>query len=380
MEFYVSLAVGLIVAAALVLVGVSSRRRRNQARMVAAADRVNRPPQAAGPTPQRGQSVPPVAPARPGEAEAVLERLGAGLERLYSEPGEAGETGRLFTTHGPALPPQVAKAAQRVGSDATAATLIARLSDPQINLTAVAGMIAANPLLSGNVLKIANSPFFGLRAAIADVGQAIGIIGLGNVRSLLFAELLENAAAQSGLDKTARTALWGHMAKTAVLARRIAPAIAGLDPGVAYTAGLLHDIGLLVLPALPAGQAPVDVWNPAGETAAYGTQHGAAGAAVCSGFALPAHLIQAVGLHHAPAFAEMEDLPAETTGICLALAVGLADALTQVLDGRDPATILPLRHSYRFLINEPVLAAVLADPALLGEVSRTMALLAATRG
>lgn len=348
---------------------------------MAAADRVNRPAQAAGPTSRGSQSVSPSAPPpRPGEAEAVLERLGAGLERLYSEPDAAGETGRLFTTHGPALPPQVAKAAQGVGGDATAGTLIARLSDPQINLTVVAGMIAANPLLSGNVLKIANSPFFGLRAAIADVGQAIGIIGLGNVRTLLFTELLENAAAQSGLDKTARTALWGHMAKTAVLARRIAPAIAGLDPGVAYTAGLLHDIGLLALPALPVGQAPVDVWNPAGETAAYGTHHGTAGAAVCTGFALPAHLVQAVGLHHAPAFAEMEDLEAETTGIRLALAVGLADALTQVLDGRDPATILPLRHSYRFLVNEPILAEVLADPALLGEVSRTMALLAATRG
>ena len=76
----------------------------------------------------------------------------------------------------------------------------------------------------------------------------------------------------------------------------------------------------------------------------------------------------------------MEDLEADTAGIRLALAVGLADALTLVLDGRNPATLLPLRHSYRFLINEPVLAEVLADPALLGEVSRTMALLAATRG
>ena len=66
--------------------------------------------------------------------------------------------------------------------------------------------------------------------------------------------------------------------------------------------------------------------------------------------------------------------------IRLALAVGMADALTLVLDGRNPETILPLRHSYRFLVNEPVLADVLADPALLGEVSRTMALLAATRG
>jgi hypothetical protein len=377
MDLSVYLAAGLALAVGLWAVVRGRRQRATRARMQAVVDRVDRPAQAASPTIQASRSLSDVAPPRPGEAEAVLERLGACLERLYSEPGETGEAGRLFAATGQPLPPEVARAARRVGGDATAGTLIARLSDPRINLAVVAGMIAANPLLTGNVLKIANSPLFGLRAALADVGQAIGLIGLGNVRSLLFAELLENAASQGGLDKAGRTALWGHMAKTAVLARRIAPAIAGLDAGAAYTAGLLHDIGMLVS---PAGNSPVDVWNPAGETAAYGVDHGAAGAAVCDGFALPTHLVQAVRLHHAPAFVEMEDLEAETPDIRLALAVGLADALTLVLDGRNPATIPPLRHSYRFLINEPVLADVLADPALLGEVSRTMALLAASRG
>jgi len=382
MDLSLYLAAGLILAVGLLALLAARRRRRAawQQRVAAFANRAPGSTAAPGPATASVRDAATVAPPRPGEAEAVLERLGAALERLYDEPGDVGDSGRLFAAKGAPLPPQVAAAAKRVGGDAAAGTLIARLSDPQINLSVVAGMIAANPLLTGNVLKIANSPFFGLRAAIADVGQAIGVIGLGNVRTLLFAELLENAATQSGLDKAARTALWGHMAKTAVLARRIAPAIAGLDAGVAYTAGLLHDIGLLALPARPVGQAPVDVWNPAGETADYGVHHGAAGAAVCAGFALPTNLVQAVGLHHAPAFAEMEDLAAETPDIRLALAVGMADALTQVLDGRNPASILPLRHSYRFLVNEPVLAEVLADPALLGEVSRTMALLAATRG
>lgn len=159
----------------------------------------------------------------------------------------------------------------------------------------MADSIAAKPLLTGHVLKIANSPLFGLRVAIADVGQVIGVIGL-----------------------CATLLLW-----------------------LAYTAGLLHDIGMLVLP-VGQGSAP-DVRDPAAEASAYGVHHGAAGAAVCAAFALPATLTAAVRLHHAPAVVEMEDVPAEASDIHLALAVGLA------------------------------------DPALPGELSRTMALLAASR-
>lgn len=376
MDVYGIVAAALVVVVGLAAVGRGRRQRRERARMQAAADRVHRPAEADFRAMSSSGPATVVAPPRSAEAEAVLERLGAALERLYAEPGDVGAAGRLFAGKDHPLPPAVAAAARRVGGDAAAGSLIARLSDPQTSLTVVAGVIAANPLLAGNVLKVANSPLFGLRSAIADVGQAIGTIGLGNVRALVFADLLENAAQGSGLDKAARLSLWSHMAKVAVISRRIAPAFAGLDAGVAYTAGLLHDIGLL---ALPTGETAIDVWNPAAEIAAYGVHHGAAGAAVCAGFALPEHLVRAVGLHHAPAFAELEDLPTEASDMRLALAVGLADALTLVLDGRDPAAIVPLRHSCRALINEPVLADVLADPALLDELSRTMAMVAASR-
>lgn len=311
-------------------------------------------------------------PPRPGEAEAVLERLGACLARLYGEPGlAAGQACQLFAAAGRELPLPVAEAVQRVSGEATAGSLLARLSSPNTSLAAVADLVAANAVLAGNVLKIANSPLFGLRAAIVDVERAIGVVGLGNVRALVFAELLEQAEVPGGPTRPARSAMWVHMAKTAVLARRIAPAFAGLDAGVAYTAGLLHDVGKLTL---PGGRKSVAPWHPPAEAAAYGVHHGTAGHAVCDGFDLPATLAQAVRLHHAPSWVEMEDLDAEVADIRLAVAVGMADALALSLDGCDPDCLLPLCHSYRFLIREPVLADVLADPALLGELSRTTAL------
>ena len=315
--------------------------------------------------------------ARPGEAEAVLVRLGAGLARLYDEPVTvAGQECHLFAAHGRTLPPPVAAAVRQVSGDATSGSLLTRLSSPHTSLAAVADLVAANPVLAGNVLKIANSPLYGLRAGIATVEQALAVVGLGNVRALVFAELLDRAEVPGGPTRPARGAMWVHMAKTAVLARRIAPAFPGLDAGVAYTAGLLHDVGKLTL---PAGRIAATPWHPPAENAAYGVHHGLAGFAVCGGFDLPGILSQAVRLHHAPSWVEMEDLEAGMADIRLAVAVGMADALALSLDGCDPGCLLPLHHSYRFLVNEPILAEVLADPALVGELSRASALVQVSR-
>ncbi|WP_197084238.1 HDOD domain-containing protein [Desulfovibrio sp. TomC] len=314
---------------------------------------------------------------RTGEGEAVLERLGLGLARLYDEPdAAAGREHRFFAASGRSLPPGIAAAVRQVSQDAASGSLLPRLSNPRTSLGAVVDLVAANPVLAGNVLKIANSPLYGLRAEIAAVEQAVAVVGLGNVRALVFAELLERAEVPGGPTRPARGAMWAHMAKTAVLARRIAPAFAGLDAGVAYTAGLLHDVGKLTLPAAGQSAAP---WRPPAELAAYGVHHGLAGYAVCGGFDLPGNLSQAVCLHHAPSWVEIEDLEAGLADIRLALAVGMADTLALSLDGCDPGRLLPLCHSYRFLINEPILAEALADPALAVELSRATALVRVSR-
>ncbi|MHC1789983.1 HDOD domain-containing protein [Solidesulfovibrio sp.] len=372
MRWEILVLAGLCLGAGLLLV-LELRRRRAGARAehAAPADPARARNGSAGTVPALWP------PPGPGEAEAMLERLGACLVRLYGEPGvAAGQASGLFGPACRVLPLPVAEAVRRVGDDATAGSLLARLSSPNTSLAAVAGLVAANPVLAGNVLKIANSPLFGLRAAIIDVDRAIGVVGLGNIRALVFAELLEQAEVPGGPSRPARNALWVHMAKTAVLARRIAPAFAGLDAGVAYTAGLLHDVGKLTLPAARRTVAP---WHPPAETAAYGVHHGSAGHAVCGGFDLPATLAQAVLLHHAPSWVEMEDLDAEMADIRLAVAVGLADSLALSLDGCDPTRLLPLCHSYRFLIREPILAEVLADPALGAELARTTALVRVSR-
>jgi putative nucleotidyltransferase with HDIG domain len=304
-------------------------------------------------------------------AQHLLERMAFGLERLFAAPAPLPpECAGMFGASRPS-PAAVAAAAKRLGGQAAGSGLLARLGDPATPLGTAAALVSADPILAGHVLTIANSPLFGLRGQLADVEKAIAVIGLANLRALVFSELLEQGGHQAGLPRAARQTLVGHMARTAVLARRIAPALPGLDPAMAYTAGLLHDVGKL---ALPAAAAEGRSRPPQEEVARWGDHHGAAGWAVCRRFELPADVGQAVRLHHGPLWVELEDLEVELAQARLAVAVALADGLAQALDGGEAAAIVPLRHSYRFLLRETVLADALADPGLAGEMGRAMAL------
>ncbi len=303
-------------------------------------------------------------------AQHMLERIAVGLERLFAEPTPlpAG-CGGMFATSQPS-PPAIA-AAERLGGLAAGSGLLARLGDPATPLGVVAALVSADPILAGHVLTIANSPLFGLRGQLADVEKAIAVIGLANLRALVFSELLEQGGHQAGLARPARQGLVAHMARTAVLARRIAPALPGLDPAMAYTAGLLHDVGKL---ALPAGAALGRSRPPQEEVARWGDHHGAAGWAVCRRFELPVEIGQAVRLHHGPGWVELEDGGAGLAEARLAVAVALAEGLALALEEDGTAAIVPLRHSYRFLIRDAVLADALADPGLAAEMGRAMAL------
>lgn len=347
------------------------RLRRGDApcpRAGAVSGRTDAPPLAAKAGPAA-----PLGPAGLSEAttEQMLERLAIGLERLFAEPTPLPTgCGGMFAPSQPS-PPAVAAAAERLGGLAGGSALLARLGDPATPLGVVAALVSADPILAGHVLTIANSPLFGLRGQLADVEKAIAVIGLANLRALVFSELLEQGGHQAGLNLPARQALVAHMARTAVLARRIAPALPGLDPAMAYTAGLLHDVGKL---ALPAGAAQGRSRPPQEEVARWGDHHGAAGWAVCRRFELPVEIGQAVRLHHGPGWVELEDGGAGLAEARLAVAVALAEGLALALEEDETAAIVPLRHSYRFLIRDAALADALADPTLAAEMGRAMAL------
>ncbi len=314
-----------------------------------------------------------------GEAESPeARRLAVALDVLLrEEEAEAPGAPELFALPGVPWPPLLTAGLTRLSAGAAGGEALRRLQDPDVSALRLADAIAADPVLTGHVLKIANSPLFGLRASVSSLQQAIGTMGLTNLRMLLFSELLESAGARAGLAAPLRRELWPHLGATAVLARHIAPAFPGLDAGALFTAGILHDIGRLTLYG-PGDTAFLD--DPRAEAARFGVNHAVAGGVACRAFELPQSLCEGVRLHHAAFFVEMEDLDAAVDDIRLALALGLADRLAHFLEEGggvlDDASPEPsVLASYRFLVRPAVLGNCLRDARLYADLARTNSLL-----
>lgn len=330
------------------------------------------------------ETVAPLEPERPSRSALLVSdsaagrRLAACLAGLLREVDQDVPGGReLFALPARPWPAALAKGLSRLSAGAAGGEALRRLQDPAVSPRQLADVIAADPVLTGQVLKIANSPLFGLRASVSSLQQAIGTMGLTNLRMLLFSEVLESAGARAGLAVPLRRELWPHLGASAVLARHIAPAFPGLDAGALFTAGILHDIGRLALYG-PGDAAFYD--DPRDEAARFGVNHAVAGSAACLEFDLPRDLREGVRLHHAPFYVEMEALDAEVADIRLALALGVADRLAHGFEDGGGAlheadAIPPILGSYRFLLQAPALARCLQDPKLHADLAQARSML-----
>ena len=311
-----------------------------------------------------------------------------GLTDLFDDGPCPGPTGAVFDRwrqFGPS--PRLSRAIDKLRGGLAASAALARLEDPNLHLTALKRVIATDPVLTSTILRLANSPLYGVRPAVESLAQAIGIMGLTGIQTVLYAEMIEASVIRSGLHPALGRLLREHLAVAGTLARHIAPAFAGLDPSQLETLAILHDIGKL---ALYQDRQSAFFPDVAAEVQAFGVDHALAGALVCQGFDLPATMLAGIALHHAPLYVEMEALRADLREIEYAVALCLTDRLTHRLlsvpaaetgprtasaSARPGLTSQPaIRDSYRFLIKEPRLAACLADPDLTRAIRQTRGL------
>lgn len=106
--------------------------------------------------------------------------------------------------------------------------------------------ISLDQALSAKTLRFANSSFYGLQTKITTIRQAITLIGIDAVRHVITANSLATYFPANGCAGFDFMALWRHAVATAVCARALARQL-HLNQDYAFTAGLLHDIGRLVL-------------------------------------------------------------------------------------------------------------------------------------
>jgi putative nucleotidyltransferase with HDIG domain len=196
--------------------------------------------------------------------------------------------------------------------------------------------------MSAKVLQLVNSAFFGLGRRIGDVDEAVRYIGLGVLQALAASVgAFQSFAPVRPIDGFDIEALQNHSVVCARIAGQLLEDKA--DAETAFTAGLLHDVGLLVL----AAQSPLELEHAlraardtgrtlhAVETERHGSSHAELGAYVLGLWGLPHAVVEAVAHHHAPA-------RVEPSGLDPVVAVHVADHLARELFPATSAAPPPL--------------------------------------
>jgi len=137
--------------------------------------------------------------------------------------------------------------------------LIDLCNQENIDLQAVAELVKKDAALAAKVLQLCNSAFIGARSAFADVTQAVIYLGADTVRNLALSVSIQQVFRRmesNGLLNLDR--FWYHSYENAILAQRVAEATGYANPSEAYLAGLVHDLGkLLMWMAFPGKYAPL---------------------------------------------------------------------------------------------------------------------------
>lgn len=182
--------------------------------------------------------------------------------------------------------------------------------DPDCSADRLTQVISTDQGLTANLLKLCNSAYYGLPRTIGSVKQAIMYLGFHTVRNLvLTSALFDIFREQHEVHGHSPGGLWQHSVATAlasqIIARRLQPAIVE----TAFTAGLLHDVGKLILarrfhdryPEIESRMLQDGISLPEAEKAILGYDHAAVGGKIADRWKFPRDLILAIACHHEPA-------------------------------------------------------------------------------
>lgn len=186
-----------------------------------------------------------------------------------------------------------------------AVALMRACSSEDFDAGEVAALVANDPALTAELLRVVNSPFFGLSREVGSVGRAVTVLGQRALRNLVLCITVRDALSRgkrAGLDATL---YWEDSLRRAVGARLLAKQI-GSDPDNAFTAGLLADFGLLAMFHVHANKAPL--WGQLraldperryeAERQHFGVTHDRIIMMLARTWALPDELVQVLGHHH----------------------------------------------------------------------------------
>lgn len=246
----------------------------------------------------------------------------------YIEPAGQTKLGDMAKLQTPS-PPAIEEAIRQLKPIPQVALKILRLMDQnRFDIGPIADEIRKDQVITGRMLQLANSAMFGAKRNITSLDHAVVYLGQD-----LMVKIILSAAVQGYFEQSAmgyalcKGGLYYHAVGCAQLAEDLARRTGSEEPGKAYTAGLLHDIGKVVLDQNITAAAPLfyrdlmetkeDVLSI--ERRLLGMNHAEVGTLLARQWSFPAPLMHAIQFHHKP------DLCSDSRQLCTI--VYLADVL-----------------------------------------------------
>lgn len=190
------------------------------------------------------------------------------------------------------------------------------MKDPDVSFGDFSDIIGADPSLAARLLRIANSPFYGLDAKVETITHALSIVGIDQVTELALATVMVHQFKGIAKDLVNMQSFWMHSIGCGLAARTIAKNMNERHGEPYYIAGMLHDIGSLVIYKEVPEKAREILTRCQSEGLALttveeevlGFTHAQVGAIIFSKWGLPRTLIEAVQFHHNPSKSEEHPL------------------------------------------------------------------------
>lgn len=214
---------------------------------------------------------------------------------------------------------------------------IRMIQDEKSNISAVAREMRQDQVISSRVLRICNSAYFGRNIAIDSIDRALILLGERQILKLMLSSAFEDFFSKNARGYSlCKGGLFYHAAGTAMICERLAGLTGLIAPDRAYTAGLLHDIGKVVLDQYTGSAFPFfyrrtqvegDELTEV-ERDVFGISHDEVGEMLARQWALPDSITDVIRHHHYP----------ENASVCVELVhlVYLADLImSRVMVGQE---------------------------------------------
>ena len=184
------------------------------------------------------------------------------------------------------------------------------LASPDAGVDTIGAIVAKDPAMTAKILQLVNSAFFGIARKVSNAAEAVQYLGVGRVRSLVLSLHVFTCFDKMKIKDFSIERVWGHSMATGMLAQKIAKMerASREDQDEAYVAGMLHDIGKVMMASSFAEQyaSAVSIATERkvpmieAEREVFGVTHAEVGAYLLGLWGLPISIVEAVALHHLP--------------------------------------------------------------------------------